>query len=398
MAHPLRSLPAVFFAHAAGPTGSVAHSPRGGYDDRSTTSGAGAQRTGARAGRRRGACRRLRGGGRRHAARPGPTFRENGLPNAPPDGCSACAQSPTTWRSRPRRSTSRLGDRTGGGGCTRMGQRHPGRPSQGNRTPWLGDSTGATTWQFQLFLAAERAATICKGVKSPANSIAIERQVNVSDLQARIEAAFRHAAEADAHGIRIEAREDGTVVLSGTVRTRPASARRPNVQRWRRRESIASTIVWLSRRSPTDKEEGLDERSNTRTCRRHRADRAGHRRRPGAQVWMLREGRFACRSRDRRETASLTTASLDGRTPRQHHRARLRGPIRGLVCRRHPFDHAPRRHGRRVDDRRRRKDLRRARGADELAGSQAGGLAARRAGGDRRRSVGPRHGRHHSRA
>ena len=75
--------------------------------------------------------------------------------------------------------------------------------------------TGATTWQFQRS-AAERAAAMIKGVKGVANSIAIERQVNVSDLQARIEAAFRHAAEADAHGIRIEAR-DGTVVLSGTV-------------------------------------------------------------------------------------------------------------------------------------------------------------------------------------
>jgi osmotically-inducible protein OsmY len=75
--------------------------------------------------------------------------------------------------------------------------------------------TGTTTWQFQRS-AAERAAALIKGVKGVANSIAIERQVNVGDLQTRIEAAFRHAAEADAHGIRIEAK-DGTVVLSGTV-------------------------------------------------------------------------------------------------------------------------------------------------------------------------------------
>ena len=75
--------------------------------------------------------------------------------------------------------------------------------------------TGTTTWQFQRS-AAERAAAIVHGVKGVANSIAIEPQVSIGDLQSRIEAALRHAAEADAHGIRIEAR-DGTVVLSGIV-------------------------------------------------------------------------------------------------------------------------------------------------------------------------------------
>jgi osmotically-inducible protein OsmY len=75
--------------------------------------------------------------------------------------------------------------------------------------------SGTTTWQFQRS-AAERAAALVGGVKGVANSITLEPQISVGDLQARIEAALRHAAEADAHGIRIEAR-DGTVVLSGIV-------------------------------------------------------------------------------------------------------------------------------------------------------------------------------------
>jgi osmotically-inducible protein OsmY len=75
--------------------------------------------------------------------------------------------------------------------------------------------SGTTTWQFQRS-AAERAAALVKGVKGVANSIALEQEVNISDLQTRIEAALRHAAEADAHGIRIQAK-DGVVVLSGTV-------------------------------------------------------------------------------------------------------------------------------------------------------------------------------------
>jgi osmotically-inducible protein OsmY len=75
--------------------------------------------------------------------------------------------------------------------------------------------TGTTTWQFQRS-AAERAAAMVHGVRGVANSIAIEPHVSIGDLQSRIEDALRHAAEADAHGIRIEAR-NGTVVLSGTV-------------------------------------------------------------------------------------------------------------------------------------------------------------------------------------
>jgi osmotically-inducible protein OsmY len=75
--------------------------------------------------------------------------------------------------------------------------------------------SGTTTWQFQR-TAAERAAGRVAGVKGVANSIVVESQIIVRDLQTRIEAALRQAAERDAHGIAVEA-HDGTVVLSGIV-------------------------------------------------------------------------------------------------------------------------------------------------------------------------------------
>ena len=75
--------------------------------------------------------------------------------------------------------------------------------------------SGTATWQFQR-AAAERAATRVAGVKGVSNSIVVESQINVRELYTRIEAALRHAAEIDAHGITIEAHA-GTVVLSGIV-------------------------------------------------------------------------------------------------------------------------------------------------------------------------------------
>ena len=75
--------------------------------------------------------------------------------------------------------------------------------------------SGTTTWRFQR-TAAERAAGRVAGVKGVANSIVVEAQIIVRDLQTRIEAALRQAAERDAQGIAVEA-HDGIVVLSGTV-------------------------------------------------------------------------------------------------------------------------------------------------------------------------------------
>jgi osmotically-inducible protein OsmY len=88
-----------------------------------------------------------------------------------------------------------------------------GRVKATIRNGWV-TLNGTTTWQFQR-AAAERAVRNVRGVKGVANSIVIE-QVSVGDLQARIEAAFREAADADAHAVKIES-HNGTVVLSGTV-------------------------------------------------------------------------------------------------------------------------------------------------------------------------------------
>jgi osmotically-inducible protein OsmY len=91
-----------------------------------------------------------------------------------------------------------------------------GRVKATVRHGWL-VLNGTTTWAFQR-AAAERAARRVAGVKGVANSITIEPQLSVGDLQARIEEAFRRTAEVDAHGVKVEAR-NGTVVLSGTVRS-----------------------------------------------------------------------------------------------------------------------------------------------------------------------------------
>ena len=88
-----------------------------------------------------------------------------------------------------------------------------GRVKATIRNGWV-TLNGTTTWQFQR-AAAERAVRQVAGVKGVANSIVVE-QVSVDDLQARIEDAFRHVAEADAHAVKVES-HNGTVVLSGTV-------------------------------------------------------------------------------------------------------------------------------------------------------------------------------------
>jgi osmotically-inducible protein OsmY len=75
--------------------------------------------------------------------------------------------------------------------------------------------TGTATWQFQR-AAAERAAARVAGVKGVSNSIVVESEISVPELHARIEAAFRQAAEIDAHAVAVEAHA-GTVVLSGIV-------------------------------------------------------------------------------------------------------------------------------------------------------------------------------------
>jgi len=75
--------------------------------------------------------------------------------------------------------------------------------------------TGEVTWQFQR-LAAESALRHLFGVKGVTNAITVKPNVEVSDVKAKIEAAFKRSAEIDARNVRVEAR-DGGVILTGKV-------------------------------------------------------------------------------------------------------------------------------------------------------------------------------------
>lgn len=66
--------------------------------------------------------------------------------------------------------------------------------------------------------AAERAVAHLYGVKGVNNSIQVTPKIAAEDVRAKIEDAFRRSASLDAHRIRVDA-DDGTVVLSGTVRS-----------------------------------------------------------------------------------------------------------------------------------------------------------------------------------
>jgi len=84
------------------------------------------------------------------------------------------------------------------------------------RNGWV-TLTGSVAWQFQK-LAAELAVQRLSGVKGVANSIIVKPQADASDVKAKIDSAFRRSAAIDAQHVSVES-HDGTVVLSGTVRS-----------------------------------------------------------------------------------------------------------------------------------------------------------------------------------
>jgi osmotically-inducible protein OsmY len=77
--------------------------------------------------------------------------------------------------------------------------------------------TGSVSWQYQRAAAAKAIRTL-PGVKGVIDLIDLTPRVNVGDLKAKIEDAFKRSAEVDAARVRVEAR-DGEVILSGTVRS-----------------------------------------------------------------------------------------------------------------------------------------------------------------------------------
>jgi osmotically-inducible protein OsmY len=66
--------------------------------------------------------------------------------------------------------------------------------------------------------AAERVVRELKGVKGVANEIIVRPHVSTTDVQHKIEVAFRRSAEIDARRVHVAA-HDGTIVLTGNVRS-----------------------------------------------------------------------------------------------------------------------------------------------------------------------------------
>lgn len=81
---------------------------------------------------------------------------------------------------------------------------------------WL-TLNGTVEWQYQKDAAA-RAVRDLTGVKGVTNSIVVQPRVSATDVQAKIEAAFKRSAEIDARRVDVTA-NDGKVVLTGNVRS-----------------------------------------------------------------------------------------------------------------------------------------------------------------------------------
>jgi osmotically-inducible protein OsmY len=77
--------------------------------------------------------------------------------------------------------------------------------------------SGTVDWQYQKD-AVLRTVRDLTGVKGVANGIVVKPHINPTDVEAKIEAAFKRSAEIDARRVHVTAR-DGNVVLSGNVRS-----------------------------------------------------------------------------------------------------------------------------------------------------------------------------------
>ena len=76
---------------------------------------------------------------------------------------------------------------------------------------------GTLEWQFQKDAAA-RVVRDLTGVRGVNNEIVGKPLVKTTDVQAKIEAAFKRSAEIDARRVSVAA-EDGKVILTGNVRS-----------------------------------------------------------------------------------------------------------------------------------------------------------------------------------
>ena len=76
---------------------------------------------------------------------------------------------------------------------------------------------GTLEWQYQKDAAA-RVLRDLTGVRGVNNEIVVKPRVKTSDVQSKIEAAFKRSAEIDARRVNVTA-QDGKVTLTGNVRS-----------------------------------------------------------------------------------------------------------------------------------------------------------------------------------
>ena len=76
---------------------------------------------------------------------------------------------------------------------------------------------GTLDWQYQKD-AADRTVRNLTGVRAVTNDIVVKPRVSTTDVQAKIEEAFRRSAEIDARRVTVAA-QNGQVTLTGNVRS-----------------------------------------------------------------------------------------------------------------------------------------------------------------------------------
>ena len=77
---------------------------------------------------------------------------------------------------------------------------------------------GQVEWHYQRVRAEEVAANV-KGIRSIGNNIIVRPQILPVEIKRKIETAFERSAEIDADSITAETADNGTVILTGSVRS-----------------------------------------------------------------------------------------------------------------------------------------------------------------------------------
>jgi osmotically-inducible protein OsmY len=77
---------------------------------------------------------------------------------------------------------------------------------------------GEVEWHYQRERVEELVQSV-KGVRSLSNEIVVKPQILPVEIKRRIEAAFARSAEIDADSVTVETADNGTIILTGAVRS-----------------------------------------------------------------------------------------------------------------------------------------------------------------------------------